>query len=485
MMAELSGVTGVTEDSRRVEAGYAFVAIKGRRQDGHRYVRDAFRHGAAIAVVEEPVPGFKCVVVPDTRQALADIAAELWNRPADQVRLIGITGTNGKTTSVHMLQSIFRSGGIETGVIGTLGPHQPGCAHLTTPSAPDLNRIIWKMIRKGVQTVILEVSSHGLAEKRVQNLSFDAAGFTNLGRDHLDYHGNMADYLSCKAELFGKLPAGLAKGFPLTAVIPYNFRSYFQKRYSLPFLTFGHSNSAEVMADHVAEKDWGTSFRLVTPWGSGQTEINLPGRHNVGNALTAAALALGQGIPLGTILEGLASWGGVPGRLNRLVSWEGISVVIDYAHNPSGFKETIRTLRSETSGRILVVLGGRGQRDRGKLRGIGRILRRTDGVYLTTDSPGLDDPRELALEIASGLDARTPVRLVLDRQSAIRQALTNCRSGDTLLVSGRGSEATFQLGGQEVGASDEEYVLTAFSDLGLRFTREHQDMPSLRTGLGA
>lgn len=482
MLAELAGITGVTEDSRRVEAGFAFVAIRGHRQDGHRYVKDAFRRGAAVAVVEKPVPGFKCVVVPDTRRALSEISRDFWNHPADQVRLIGITGTNGKTTTVHLLQSILQAGGIETGVIGTLGPHFPGVNRLTTPGAPDLNRILRGMIHRGVRTVVLEVSSHGLADKRVQDLSFDAAGFTNLSRDHLDYHGNMADYLACKAGLFHMLQEGMPKGFPLTAVIPYHFRSYFRKRFSFPFLTFGESASAEITAVNLSEKDWGTSFQLVTPWGTGRAEISLPGRHNVWNALTAAALALGQGIPLAALLKGLEALAGVPGRMNRLITWEGVSVVIDYAHNPAGMNETIRALRAETPGRILVVLGGRGQRDRGKLRVIGRMLRKADGVFLTTDSPGFDDPRELALEIASGLGHRIPTRLILDRQAAIRQALAESKSGDTLLVSGRGPEDAFQFQGREAGVSDQAYVLTAIRDLGWRFSWPRHDNPPLRAG---
>ncbi|MGE0394554.1 MAG: UDP-N-acetylmuramoyl-L-alanyl-D-glutamate--2,6-diaminopimelate ligase [Vicinamibacterales bacterium] len=446
-------VTGVAYDSRRVQPGHAFIALRGLKDDGARYAGEAIANGAACVVAESPAPEGTRVpwhVVADARVALAVAAARFFGDPSQELLLVGITGTNGKTTTSHVLASIVEAAGIPCGLMGTVayriaGRDEP--ATRTTPEAPDLQSLLRRMVAAGAGACVMEVSSHALALKRTHGLRFAAAGFTNLTRDHLDFHGSMEAYFDSKKSLF----THLAPGAPAVVNIDDPWGATLAGAGGRT-VTYAVDAQADIRPLDVRQSLSGLTFQAVTPHGPVQVRSRLVGRANLYNLLCAIGLASELGLPGSAIERGIAALSGVPGRF-ELVSGDDdeVSVVVDYAHTDDALRNLLETARSLTRGRLITVFGCGGDRDRSKRPLMGLVATRlSDLTVVTSDNPRGEDPARIAEEIllgTAGAPRGGDVRTELDRRAAIDLAITVARPGDLVLLAGKGHEKTQEQGG--------------------------------------
>jgi UDP-N-acetylmuramoyl-L-alanyl-D-glutamate--2,6-diaminopimelate ligase len=461
--APLPTITGITADARRLERGMLFCAVRGAALDGHTFVADAAARGAAAALVEVKQPvALPQIVVRNGRRAAA-IAAEAWYRhPAARLQMIGVTGTNGKTTSVilarHVLSALW-----PMGAIGTLGAFDPAGApveseagNLTTPGPIDLQATLARLLERGARGVAMEVSSHSLDQGRVDGLTFRAGIFTNLTRDHLDYHETFEAYFAAKAKLIGYLAdAGLA-------VINADDAAWARLPPPPRRITFSDTTAgADVTARDVRVDAKGARFVLVTAQGSHPVALPLLGRFNVANALGVAACALGLDVPPKAVAELLSTSPQVPGRMER-IALDPCVVLRDYAHTPDALERALETVREVTSpsGRVIVVFGAGGDRDRGKRAPMGEIAGRlADIAIVTSDNPRTEDPEKILDDVEAGMTGRgRPHYRIVDRRAAIGQALELAREGDTVLLAGKGHE-TYQIVGTTKQPFDEREVV--------------------------
>jgi UDP-N-acetylmuramoyl-L-alanyl-D-glutamate--2,6-diaminopimelate ligase len=453
----LPEISGLTADSRTVQPNALYCAVRGSVQDGHQFVGAAAERGAVAALVEavQPAPLLQ-IVVRDGRRAAA-VAAETWyGRPAERLELIGVTGTNGKTTSVALARHVL--GALEPmGSIGTLGALDPAgrpvpseAGNLTTPGPIDLQATLAAMVERGARGVAMEVSSHSLDQGRVDGLVFQAAIFTNLTRDHLDYHKTLEQYFRAKAKLLQYLAAdGLE-------VVNADDAAWQRLRRSHRRIEFGE-RGGEVRARQVTADARGCAFELVTPTGNAPVRLPLLGRFNVSNALGVAACAWGLGVPIETVAERLTGAPQVPGRMERIAE-RPCTVLRDYAHTPDALERALEALRPLTTGRVIVVFGAGGDRDRGKRAPMGEIaVRLADVAIATSDNPRTEPPDRILDEVEAGMGGKTHHREV-DRRKAIGLALGLARPGDTILLAGKGHE-TYQVVGTEKQPFDEWQIV--------------------------
>jgi UDP-N-acetylmuramoyl-L-alanyl-D-glutamate--2,6-diaminopimelate ligase len=462
-------VTSVEYDSRRVEPGALFVAIRGFVADGHAFVGQAAARGAVAALVEEEVgaPGIAEVVVPDTRDALGRVSHEFYGRPSERLKVHAITGTNGKTTTSYLFDSILRETGAKTGVVGTLGYRLGDRLELgdrTSPESLDLARLMTAMVEVGVEAVTMEVSSHALALKRASGLKLDTATLTNLSRDHLDFHGSLEEYAAAKRKLFDLLNDDAWKP-GATAVL--NADDDFGRDLidelggsrRVATLTYGY-DAGDVHAVDVATTSRGTTARFVTPEGNLDVSLRLVSRFNVMNALAATALAVSQNVPLEAIGEGLARVDRVEGRLDLVDAGQDFTVVVDYAHTPDALEKVLEALADLGPARIITVFGCGGDRDRGKRPIMGEIaLRGSDVVIVTSDNPRTEDPSAIIRDILVARGAvgeGTVLEAIEDRRQAIGRAVGMAEPGDLVLIAGKGHETYQILGETTVHFDDRE-----------------------------
>jgi UDP-N-acetylmuramoyl-L-alanyl-D-glutamate--2,6-diaminopimelate ligase len=447
-------VTGVAYDSRRVRPGDLFCAVRGFRTDGHRYVADARARGAVAALVEdwEAVPAdLPAIRVPNSRVAMASVAAAFWDHPSRHLWTIGVTGTNGKTTTTHLIRTILEAGGMPTGLTGTvhtLVGAEEWPVERTTPEAPDLQATLARMVERGMRAVVMEVSSHALALARVDGVLYDVGVFTNLTQDHLDFHADFEAYFAAKARLFERLPGSAQKG-PVAAVL--NADDLWAGRLvgltRAPVLTYGLGGTADARAEDIRLEDTGTAFRAILPDGAAvPVRIPLAGRFNVANALAALTVGHLAGIDPERMAAALAGMSGVPGRFERIDCGQPFAVVVDYAHSPDGIQNVLRAAREVTRGRVVVVFGAGGDRDRTKRPLMGRAAGAVaDLVVLTSDNPRSEDPLAILADIEAGVRETTAEYLVEpDRREAIRRAFAGAAPGDIVLILGKGHE-TYQI----------------------------------------
>ena len=450
---------GLADDSRAVTPGSWFVAVRGSQQDGHRFIPDALARGAAALVVERPDPEAPVpqVVVRSGREAALALARAWYGDPAAHLTLVGITGTNGKTTTAALVRHLLnRDGG--AGSIGTLGAYDgrgdsvPSTAGgLTTPGAVDLQATLAALRARGVAVVAMETSSHSLAQGRLDGLSFAAAVFTNVTRDHLDYHGTMEDYVAAKFRLAGLLaPDG-------TAVVNADDPAWEALPSGLPVLTFGLDRPADLRAEGLVLGAAGSRFRLGGRAGSREVDFPLLGDFNVSNALAAAGAALSLGLPLADVAGRLSAAPQVPGRMERIAT-RPCTILRDYAHTPDALERALRTLRPLTRGRLLVLFGCGGDRDRGKRPMMGRLAAElADLAIVTSDNPRTEDPGAIIADVVAGMGAASR-RVEPDRRRAIALALEEAGEDDTLLLAGKGHE-TYQVIGTEKQPFDEREIV--------------------------
>jgi UDP-N-acetylmuramoyl-L-alanyl-D-glutamate--2,6-diaminopimelate ligase len=462
-------VTGLVHDSRRVEPGAVFVAVPGFKQDGRSFVSEALHRGAALVVAEgeDPLPGSRhCrILVPSSREALARLADAYFGHPSGRLTVVGITGTNGKTTTSYLVEALLRARGMRTGVVGTIQywvGEERIPAGQTTPESVELQALLVRMVEAGVGGVAMEVSSHALALHRVDGVAFDVAVFTNLTQDHLDFHGTLEAYRRAKARLFALLAAG-GKPRPCAVInIDDPAGPSMCAGLDLPILTYGLGSSAQLRPRRFTSSIEGISLEVETPAGPLLLRSPLIGEHNVMNLLAASGAGLALGMNPGAVARALGSVASVPGRFERVEAGQPFLAVVDYAHTPDALERVLVTARKLTRTRLGVVFGCGGDRDRGKRPIMGGIAARLcDRVWVTSDNPRSEEPLAIMREIEVGLrgapSAPERYAMIPDRRAAIRDALEWARPGDTVVIAGKGHE-TYQIIGSEVLPFDDRAV---------------------------
>lgn len=440
-------ITGITYDSREVQPGWLFVAMQGGSFDGHRFIGAAVEAGAAAVIAEREVDGISapCVVVPDGRTAMGQISAPFFGYPSRKMKLIGVTGTSGKTTVTHLIQSIFNASGLPVGLIGTLGA-RIGDELLetkhTTPESVDLQRTLAYMADRGVKVVAIEASSHGLYQGRTLGCEFDCGVFTNIARDHLDFHGTVEAYLDAKLMLFRDYPAMSAKRF--IGVVNADDPAAGQVMDCAgDAITFAVENAADITASNIVVTDRSVRFDMAYHGEAVPVGLEIGGFFNVYNALAAAAAALGLGLDVDTVVRGLAAAHRVPGRFESVDSGQDFGVIVDYAHTPDELENVLRTAKSLSSKRLIAMFGCGGDRDRGKRPIMGRIgAELADVVVVTSDNPRTEDPEAIIAQVLEGISEadRSRVTVRPDRREGIREAIAQARTGDVVVIAGKGHE---------------------------------------------
>jgi len=467
-------------DSREVKPGILFVALKGQTLDGHAFIKDAMANGAAALVAEE-FAGIHCgipsVRVSDSRAALSRLAVNFYDRPFEGMSLTGITGTNGKTTTAYLLESILLTAGGKPGVMGTINYRMPGQvfpAPGTTPESLELMRILRKMSEAGVTDMVMEVSSHALEQGRVRDCPFNIAIFTNLSRDHLDYHGSMDAYFRAKSRLFQALGKKGPGGDERAVINGDDPRAgELEKITGAPVVTYGLGRDCHVRAEKVRASLQGLTARLITPAGEINIRSPLVGDFNIYNILAATAAALCMDIDPEQVAEGIARLKCVPGRLELVENSRSLTIVVDYAHTPDALLKALSGLKPLVAGRLITVFGCGGDRDQGKRREMGRVAGEgSDLVFITSDNPRTEEPGAIASQIEPGVRESGLRRLAglpgpgfsgsgyvldLDRYSAIRKAVQVADKDDLVLIAGKGHE-DYQIVGRTKRAFDDRHV---------------------------
>ncbi len=446
-------IHGIAWDSRRVKPGDLFFALPGTKHDGHEFIPQAVEKGAAAVAGERPLQSLRVpyIQVEDSREAMARVAAAFFGYPTRKLTAIGVTGTDGKTTVVHILGQLLP----ECEILTTIRVEREGLSCVTTPEAPEIQRLAAEAVSRGRRFFVLEASSIGLAQKRLLGTEFRCAIFTNLSRDHLDFHKTLEAYLTAKLALFEMLPEeGIAV---VNAESPYAERilSHTVAR----SISYGIA-TGDVKAEAIEERAWNLRFELITPEGRANVSLPFPGLFNLENALAAAAQAWALGFPLRRIAERLAGASLPAGRLERLRSRRGAWVVVDYAHTPRALEAVLQLLRPRARS-LFVVFGAPGESDTGKRP----LMGKTVGIYadlaiVTTDNPKTEDPAVIAAQIARGLEeVRAAYEIKLERKEAIRRALELAGPGDIVLVAGKGHERYQLIGTHKFPHSDVEQLL--------------------------
>ena len=432
-------VAGVTYRSSEVRPGWVFFCVPGGTADGHAFAAEAARAGAAAVVAERPLDlpeRVTQVMVPSVREAMGPIAAAFFGRPAEAMTVVGVTGTNGKTTTTYLLEAVFREAGLTPGVIGTTGVRVDGHPEpfdRTTPEAPDLHRLLARMRDWGLGAVAMEVSSHGLDQHRVGGVRFDCAVFTNLSQDHLDYHGTLEAYLAAKARLF--TPAMAARA----AVNLDSPEGRSLLRDDLPTLTYGLDPRADVRGAEVSLAEDGVAFRVDGL----EVRSRLRGAFNVHNCLAALAAARQIGIDDGATVRGIAAVAGVPGRMEPVQAGQPFQVVVDYAHTPDSLENVLRAVRPLAGDRrVIAVFGCGGDRDRGKRPLMGEAATaHADLTVITSDNPRSEDPQAIIAEIVPGAErGGGAFEVEPDRRRALLRAIRDAGPGDVVMIAGKGHE---------------------------------------------
>lgn len=470
-------IKGIAYHSDQVEKGFLFAAIRGMKVDGHQFIKEAIRKGAEAILLEEEQETLHktMILVPNSRQALAKISSNFYENPSSRVSLIGITGTNGKTTTTYLLESIFKKAGCKTGVIGTINyrfGHKVIPAPNTTPESLDLQRILWEMVREGTTHVIMEVSSHGLDLDRVFGCQFDGVVFTNFSSEHLDYHKTLKQYFESKKKLFSDLlvKSPKEKRFAVTNQDDSKGEEIIEG-IGLPTFRYGLSPSSDISADQVISTFEGLSCRIKTKKGEFSIHSRLIGGFNLYNILAAVATGIAMGLPFETLKEGVEGLEGVSGRFEKIENRKGIHVIVDYAHTHDALERVLLGLKGilkgspQRDGKMITVFGCGGDRDRTKRPLMGEVAGKySDLILLTSDNPRTEDPLTIIDEVETGLKVLSLKRWdenglkewrsikgylkVPDRREAIRMAIQLAKPMDTVLIAGKGHE-DYQLIGKK------------------------------------
>lgn len=460
-------VSGLCIDSRTLSRGDIFIALKGAGFDGRHFIGQAVESGASAVILEgsasAPVKEVPCVIVRDSRAALACISGNFHGHPSEKLDVLGVTGTNGKTTTAYLIRSMLKAAGHSVGMIGTISymiGDEAADAPFTTPEAPEFQGLLRKMLDSGCGYVVSEVSSHALSQMRVDGTRFRVAVFTNLTRDHLDFHKDMHTYFNAKKRLFTELLDGASV---VNVDDPYG--SELASALKGNVLTFGIETQADIMARDITNTREGLSFELVSDSGSIGIESELVGMFNVYNILSAAGACLALGVEGKHIASGVRDMGPVEGRFRRVEAGQDFLCIVDFAHTEDALERLIRTTREFTEGRIITVFGCGGDRDRSKRPAMGKAATSlSDYTVITSDNPRGEDPMEIINGILTGVVGDS-YETVPDRAEAIRRAVVMARKGDTVIIAGKGHEAYQEVRGVRYGFSDTDKASESIAGL--------------------
>ena len=472
-------VTSLTDDSRAVKPGSVFVAVKGERVDGHAFVGKALAAGASALVLQKGsggtgAPSVPVVRVDDSRRVLGLLAGRFYGDPASRLCMVGVTGTNGKTTVTYLCKGVLETAGRQVGLIGTvayeIGAERLPASH-TTPGAVELQALLARMAEAGMDAAVMEVSSHALAMDRTAGCEFDVAIFTNLTQDHLDFHRDLESYFQAKLRLFSELDPAGSKLRPKRAIV--NLDDARGPRVCdasrVPVWTYAIHRPADIRAEDVRLALGGTRFTAATPRGRFPVESRLVGEHNVYNILAAIGVGLHEGLSPDMVRRGIASVVNVPGRFERVEAGQDFTVVVDYAHTDDALLRLLTAAQALKTGRIITVFGCGGDRDRGKRPKMGRVAARlSDVVLLTSDNPRSENPEAILREIEAGMRdvlADKPVRyeVIADRRVAIEAAVREAKSGDMVLIAGKSHEDYQIVGATRLHFDDREVARAALA----------------------
>lgn len=454
-------IKSIAYDSRKVETGSLFVAIQGFKLDGHDYISEAVAKGATAVIGEKDVDlpeNILYIKVKNSRKALSEASSLFFGKPAEKLKVVGVTGTNGKTTTTYLIKAILDEAGYSTGVVGTIGVRIKDRllpSERTTPESLELNHIFSEMLKEGVEYVSMEVSSHSLKLHRVDHINFEVGVFTNLTQDHLDFHINFEDYYASKKKLFS---------LSRKAVINVDDESGRRlcRELNIPVLTYAIEEKADVKAENVTINESGVSFDVCALDKRKKIRYRVPGRFSVYNSLAAISACLILGVDLDTIAEALEKVKGVPGRFEPVDEGQDFTVIVDYAHTPDGLENVLSTIKSFARGRIITVFGAGGDRDRGKRPLMGRVVSEySDYFIITSDNPRSEDPEAIIDDIEKGVNENSKYERIPDRKEAIKRAIELASEGDVILIAGKGHE-NYQIIKDKVLPFDDREVAREF-----------------------
>ena len=436
-------ITGFTNDSRKVQPGYAFVCINGSCVDGHKFAKQANDNGASVIICERDLGLSNQLIVEDTKKAYAKMSAEYFGNPAKKLKIIGVTGTNGKTSTTHIIKSVLEKLGHKAGLIGTIS-HLVGDEEFpsnnTTPSIYEINELFKKMVDSNCEYAVMEVSSHALDQGRIEGITFDVGVFTNLTQDHLDYHKTMDNYLAAKLKLFNATKI---------AVLNYDDK-YFEQFYnniSCKKITYSTvANDADYTAKSINYKPDGVDYELVSENSINRIKMAIPGKFTVYNSLAAAVALIQLGFSIDDVSSAIKTVKGVKGRAEIVHTNTDYTIVIDYAHTPDGLLNILNTFKDCPKNRLVVLFGCGGDRDKSKRSIMGEIAgHNADYVIVTSDNPRSEDPLSIIKEIVSGMKhIAVPYKIIVNRADAIKFAIDNAQPGDIIVLAGKGHE-TYQI----------------------------------------
>ena len=466
-------ITGLTIDSRTVEKGNLFICIKGAKTDGHSYIDKALASGATAVLVEEkvePRENLTVIRVPDINVAMTELAPWFYDYPSESMRMIGVTGTNGKTTTTNIVRTILRAAGYRVGLIGTINTmieDEVEVSHNTTPNVVDLQRTLYRMKEAQCDYVVMEVSSHALALNRVAGIEFDVAALTNITQDHLDFHGTFENYREAKALLFTQLKENKKTGKTAIFNMDDHSSQIIKDRTKASVITYGKGASNNIYPLSFKVEASHMELHLHTPVGEMNLLLHITGEFNVYNVMTAVAICLAEKLPLKVITDVLDGFSGVPGRFQLVKAGQPFTVIVDYAHTPDGLDNVLATARLITKGRLWVVFGCGGDRDAKKRPIMGRIaLEIADNLVVTSDNPRSEDPETIIADIEKGLagaPAHKKLYKITDRKEAIWFALSQAKDDDVIMIAGKGHENYQILGNETIHFDDCEVVKEYFA----------------------
>jgi len=464
-------VRGLVFDSRRVQPGYVFFALPGSNTDGHFYIEEAIKRGATLVVLEKkefalpPQVKVSWVLVPEGRKALALASSFFYGDPSSSLRVMGVTGTNGKTTTCFFLRAIWEKSGFPCGLLTTarniIGPKEEEAIN-TTEESLSLYRHLYEMQKMGIKNAVVEVSSHALALRRVEGIKFDSALVTNLIPEHMEFHRTFEHYFESKRKLLQMVEENLSKSYPRVVVVNGDDENCLKMRKGIgvPYLIYGLNKEAEIRGENITCSLQQSSFLVKSPWGKMEVVIHFPGIHNVYNALSAISLALFYGLDINDIQEALFQVHHIPGRWELVEAGQDFTVIVDFAHNWHGLEKSLSIIRDLTPGKVITVFGCGGERDRSKRPFIGETVARfSDACIVTTDNPRGESPEQTAFDALEGVKRAAKNKdlhfeVILDREDAIRQALELAQKGDTVFLAGKGPERFQVYGGKAIPHND-------------------------------
>ena len=456
-------ITSIVNDSRNVQKGSLFICIKGFTVDGHDYALKAVEKGAIAVISEKDLSlSIPTIIVPNTKRAMAVLADAFYQQPSKKLHLIGITGTNGKTTTTHIIEKALADYGKRTGLIGTMYMKMGETkfeVKNTTPESLTLQRYFKQMVDEGVEAAVIEVSSHALDEGRVHGCDFDVAVFTNLTQDHLDYHKTMDEYKQAKGLLFAQLGSSFSHEHPKYAILNYDdpASKMYIKATAAHVLTYGIEKKADLQATNIKMSSTGTTFDLISPFGKHNVSVRLIGRFSVYNVLAGIGVGVVSHIPIQNIIQSIEEVEGVLGRFEPVSAGQNFTVIVDYAHTPDSLENALRTVKQFAEKRVFVIVGCGGDRDRSKRPLMADIACQysSDPIF-TSDNPRSENPLDIIRDMEAGVIGKR-YQAIVDRKEAIYYAVNAAEEGDVILIAGKGHE-TYQLIGNQIIDFDDRLV---------------------------